>query len=148
MGVKKYTARGATYWEIDTYLETGGRRKRFRKRSIPTKEMAKASTSVIDGGRADRFFAIIGTNLAQRARLGQEVAEDHGDQRDLFERALGPRQVQPLGDRRRKLDQLRRHVEQEVAGDEKEDRVVAEGVADHRVDDVPRSAEVEVSAIA
>ena len=51
--------------------------------------------------------------------------------------------AQPLGHRRRELDELGGHVEHEVPGHEEQHRTHAELVADDRVDDVPGPAQVQ-----
>ena len=54
MGVKKYKAQGKMLWMVDVYLTTPDRQKvRFRKREIPTKELAE---QMLAKAKADAFL--------------------------------------------------------------------------------------------
>ena len=58
MGVMKYTTCGRSYWMVDEWVTLpDGRSERFRKRKVPTREMAMALAAKVKAEAFEgRFF--------------------------------------------------------------------------------------------
>ncbi len=103
MGVKKHTTKVGVFWEIDVWLTFRDRPpRRFRKRRIPTREMAeamlaKAKTEAFEGRYFDRKE--VSSKTVREMWLGYKSISERDNRTHRTEKARAEHLIRHLGDR-------------------------------------------------